>query len=597
MYGGSPWEGQRRGELDKMEDFINKMPIKPNNNIWRTVLGACCRANGCKIEIDMLLEMEPQNDVNYMLLANIICDSSSCVFDSLFKTYDRMKKFRNTTDVFCQTKDYAFLPTVESCNKYISSLLDLNRVDIALGFYKEMWRCRISPNFYTLNMVIGAFWYCNKGLLSSAVKLKNSMGKDSLQPNVITFDTFVYDFCKEGKSHEEIKEGKLHEAISEMKSMNVTPNILTYNTLINGFSQTGNSEMGSRLYEEMVRNGIKAYILTYNALILGICKVGKTKNAAYLVKDLNKGNLVPNASTLSALYHWAMYEGEPKEQPTENKVELEKSCEKLKGFLLLVGVFATPHFQKQSTLKQYFTDFSISVYKIVHGDKNSSLGIAGTVYRIRSMFRCLFQSTTKRTLSTVTASPITTHNAIEIPIEASIYHHKTAASLHSSFDVLEHLVSTYRDSRCLKDAKLFHLQTLKLGFHYDTFLCNTLVNIYVRAGDLVSANKLFDEMPDRNSVSRAALISGYTQNGMFSEACGMFREMMCSGFFPNHYAIGSVLRACQEFGPSGLKLGMQIHGLILKSKHAFDVLACNVVISFMGDVRHIVIMLVVFLRI
>ena len=30
----------RAGELDKMEDFINKMPIKPNNIIWMTVLGA-----------------------------------------------------------------------------------------------------------------------------------------------------------------------------------------------------------------------------------------------------------------------------------------------------------------------------------------------------------------------------------------------------------------------------------------------------------------------------------------------------------------------------------------------------------------------------
>ncbi|KAK4845427.1 hypothetical protein QYF36_004913 [Acer negundo] len=125
-----------------------------------------------------------------------------------------------------------------------------------------------------------------------------------------------------------------------------------------------------------------------------------------------------------------------------------------------------------------------------------------SINRIGAMFRCLFHSSKKRTFSTVT-----THNAVAIPLEASIQHHKTTPSLHSSFDVLEHLVSTYRDSRCLKDAKLFHLRTLKLGFHYDTFLCNTLVNVYVRAGDLVSANKLFDEMPDRNTNSWAALIS------------------------------------------------------------------------------------------
>ncbi|KAI9177316.1 hypothetical protein LWI28_013615 [Acer negundo] len=82
-------------------------------------------------------------------------------------------------------------------------------------------------------------------------------------------------------------------------------------------------------------------------------------------------------------------------------------------------------------------------------------------------------------------------------------------------------------------------------------------------------------MPERNSYSWAALISGYIQNGMFTDGCGMFREMVCSGSFPDHYVMGSVLRACQEFGPSALKLGLQIHGLIY-------VLACNVLISMYG---------------
>jgi hypothetical protein len=36
----------RAGELDKIENFINKMPIKLNILIWRTILGACCRENG-----------------------------------------------------------------------------------------------------------------------------------------------------------------------------------------------------------------------------------------------------------------------------------------------------------------------------------------------------------------------------------------------------------------------------------------------------------------------------------------------------------------------------------------------------------------------
>ncbi|RVW37502.1 Pentatricopeptide repeat-containing protein, mitochondrial [Vitis vinifera] len=257
-----------------------------------------------------------------------ICDSSPCVFDSLFKTYAQMKKLRNAIDVFCQMKDYGFLPRVESCNAYISASISLQRGDIALTFYREMQRYRISPNVYTLNMVMCAFckWgklekaievfkrmetmgfsptitsyntliagYCNKGLLNSGMKLKILMEKNGVRPDDVTFNTLINGFCRGGKLHE------ANKIFSEMKANDVVPNTITYNTLINGYSQVGNSEMGGRLHDEMLRNGIKADILTYNALILGLCMEGRTKKAAYLVKELDRENLVPNSSTFSAL--------------------------------------------------------------------------------------------------------------------------------------------------------------------------------------------------------------------------------------------------------------------------------------------------------
>ncbi|CAI0378022.1 unnamed protein product [Linum tenue] len=137
--------------------------------------------------------------------------------------------------------------------------------------------------------------YCRKGLLSSAMKLRTSMGKNGMEPNVVTFNTLINGFAKEGKLQEASR------VFSEMKLSNVVPNIVTFNTLINGFSQLGNSEMNDMLYQEMVRAGIKPDILTYNAMISGLCREGKTKKAAYLVKELDKERLVPNSSTFSAL--------------------------------------------------------------------------------------------------------------------------------------------------------------------------------------------------------------------------------------------------------------------------------------------------------
>ncbi|XP_010438712.1 PREDICTED: pentatricopeptide repeat-containing protein At4g26680, mitochondrial-like [Camelina sativa] len=256
------------------------------------------------------------------------CDSTPRVFDSLFKTFAHLKRFRNATDTFVQMKEYGFLPTVESCNAYMSSLLGQGRVDIALRFYREMRRCKISPNTYTLNMVISGYCrsgkldkgiellqnmerlgfratdvsyntliagHCEKGLLSSALKLKNMMGKNGLQPTVVTFNTLIHGFCRAVKLQE------ASNVFGEMKAVNVAPNTVTYNTLINGYSQQGDHEMAFRFYEDMVCNGIQRDILTYNGLILGLCKQAKTRKAAQFVKELDKENLVPNSSTFSAL--------------------------------------------------------------------------------------------------------------------------------------------------------------------------------------------------------------------------------------------------------------------------------------------------------
>ncbi|GKV18302.1 hypothetical protein SLEP1_g28703 [Rubroshorea leprosula] len=190
-------------------------------------------------------------------------------------------------------------------------------------------------------------------------------------------------------------------------------------------------------------------------------------------------------------------------------------------------------------------------------------------------------------------SPNIDHSPSSIQLENPVNYYKSSQSqrktsvsllpFSGSSELYESLASCYRDSGSLNDAKEFHLQILKYGFDEDLFLCNTLIGFYVRAGDLGSARKLFAEMPERNSVSWACLISGYTQNGMSNEACRLFRHMVCAGILPNHYAFGSTLRACQDLESCGLEFGMQIHGLISKSRYVSDVVVCNVLISMYGN--------------
>ncbi|KAL0337687.1 UNVERIFIED_CONTAM: Pentatricopeptide repeat-containing protein, mitochondrial [Sesamum calycinum] len=220
-----------------------------------------------------------------------MCESSPRVFDALFKTCAHMKKFRNASDSFCWMREYGFYPTVESCNAYLSALNGLNRGDIALAFYKEMCRCRISPNAYTINMVIGA--YCKAGKLEMAVEVFREMERMGLDRNVVSYNTLIAGYCSKGLLSSGMKLKNV------MEKNGIQPNDATYNTLIN--AESGNSEMGIRLFDEMSVSGVKADILTYNGVIMGLCKEGKTKKAAYMVKELDREKLVPNSSTFAAL--------------------------------------------------------------------------------------------------------------------------------------------------------------------------------------------------------------------------------------------------------------------------------------------------------
>ncbi|CAH9096341.1 unnamed protein product [Cuscuta europaea] len=57
------------------------------------------------------------------------------------------------------------------------------------------------------------------------------------------------------------------------------------------------------------------------------------------------------------------------------------------------------------------------------------------------------------------------------------------------------------------------------------FNSNSRISSYIREGDVFSARKLFDELPNRNVVTWNCMISGYTRNGMIQEARELFDSM------------------------------------------------------------------------
>ncbi|PWA62776.1 pentatricopeptide repeat-containing protein [Artemisia annua] len=92
--------------------------------------------------------------------------------------------------------------------------------------------------------------------------------------------------------------------------------------------------------------------------------------------------------------------------------------------------------------------------------------------------------------------------------------------------------------------------------------CNILIGGFVLKGEMEKAVEVFEGMGERNVASWNAMVAGFTDVGWNVEAVRVFNEMHCSGFCPDEFTLGSVLRGCA--GLKSLTAGRQVHAYAVK---------------------------------
>lgn len=68
----------RAGLLEQAVNFVEKMPIQPDAVIWMALLGACRvykNIDFARLALRKLIELDPKNPANYVMLANICGDA------------------------------------------------------------------------------------------------------------------------------------------------------------------------------------------------------------------------------------------------------------------------------------------------------------------------------------------------------------------------------------------------------------------------------------------------------------------------------------------------------------------------------------------
>ncbi|KAF2318407.1 hypothetical protein GH714_006717 [Hevea brasiliensis] len=93
----------------------------------------------------------------------------------------------------------------------------------------------------------------------------------------------------------------------------------------------------------------------------------------------------------------------------------------------------------------------------------------------------------------------------------------------------------------------------------DTVIGNAVVDMYAKLGVTDVARMVFERLPAKDVISWNTLITGYTQNGLASEAVEVYQMMKeCTEITPTQGTWVSILPAYSHLG--ALQQGMRIHG-------------------------------------
>ncbi|KAF7828741.1 pentatricopeptide repeat-containing protein [Senna tora] len=93
-----------------------------------------------------------------------------------------------------------------------------------------------------------------------------------------------------------------------------------------------------------------------------------------------------------------------------------------------------------------------------------------------------------------------------------------------------------------------HKDVIKFGSHFNLQVCNSIVDMYSKCGDIRSARQVFDEMSEREILSWNSMISGYVCNWLPKQAVDLLDFMKLEGCEPDIVTWNTVMDAYCRMG-------------------------------------------------
>ncbi|XVE78112.1 hypothetical protein DITRI_Ditri13aG0117700 [Diplodiscus trichospermus] len=119
-----------------------------------------------------------------------------------------------------------------------------------------------------------------------------------------------------------------------------------------------------------------------------------------------------------------------------------------------------------------------------------------------------------------------------------------------------------------KGEEIWH-KAVGFGYENDVFVASSVLNLYVKCGEMDKAMLVFNKMTRKDLVCWTTLVTGFAQSGRAREAIDLYRKMQKEGMEGDDVVMVGLIQACANLGDS--KLGLMIHGFMIRKGLSMDV--------------------------
>ncbi|XP_021288255.1 pentatricopeptide repeat-containing protein At3g13880 isoform X2 [Herrania umbratica] len=342
-----------------------------------------------------------------------------------------------------------------------------------------------------------------------------------------------------------------------------------YTKLVQQSTKSGCFLHGKLAHAHIIKSAFKPCLFLLNNLVNMYCKAGEMDIAHRLFDRMSTPNLVSYNSLISGYTQMGAFD-----KAMQWFLEARKSCLKLDKFTYAGALNACAQ------------TGDLELGKLIHGLIVVS-GLVEKTFLTNSLIdmyckcgcldqaRFLFENSKELdevSWNTLIAGYVAM-NGNEEMLKLLINMHRNGLNLNSYTmgSVLKACCTIIDIGRTC--GEMLHGCIIKLGLDVDIVVGTALLDMYAKKGEVNSAIKIFETMPDRNIVMYNAMISGFIEAESVSkecpnEACSLFSELKRQGLKPSKFTFSSMLKACNAV--EDFDYGKQIHAQICKYNLQYD---------------------------